>query len=64
MSKYDILEYFNKSNITNKKIIKKKNNNLNYYTLSSIHTKPRMCIYKQIDELFNTFNNYKKFYLL
>lgn len=59
VSKYDILTYVNKyTNV----IIHKKENNLAYYTLSSIYTTPRKNIYNQIDELFSIFYEYKQFY--
>ena len=63
LSKYDILTYVN--NIFNKNaVINKKENGIKFYTLSSIYTKPRKNIYKQIDDLYYTYSKYKAFYNL
>ena len=63
LSKYDILTYVN--NIFNKNaVINKKENGIKFYTLSSIYTKPRKNIYKQIDDLYSTYAKYKAFYNL
>jgi dTDP-4-dehydrorhamnose reductase len=63
LSKYEILESL--SSKFNKQVsINKKENGLKYYTLSSIHTKPRTNIYNQIEELFKVFDKYKSFYNL
>lgn len=61
LSKYDILKYVN--NKFNKNIvINKKENGMKFYTLSSIYTKPRKNIYKQIDDLYSIYPKYKTFY--
>lgn len=63
LSKYQILEAL--CNTFNKQItIHKKENGLKYYTLSSIHNKPRNNIYEQINQLYEVFDKYKSFYNL
>lgn len=63
LSKYQILEAL--SNKFNKQVtINKKENGLKYYTLSSIHNKPRNNINNQLDELAEVFDKYKSFYNL
>jgi dTDP-4-dehydrorhamnose reductase len=61
LSKYQILEAL-KSNFNKQVIINKKENGLKYYTLSSIHNKPRKNIYIQLNELAEIFNKYKSFW--
>jgi dTDP-4-dehydrorhamnose reductase len=61
LSKYQILEAL-KSKFNKQVTINKKENGLKYYTLSSIHNKPRNNIYTQLNELAEVFDKYKCFF--
>ena len=61
VSKYELLEYIN-TTFHQQKTITPVHAGTTYYTLSSIITKPRKHIFKQIDDVYNIMNDYRYFY--
>ena len=62
ISKYELLEYIN-TTFHQQKEIKPIHAGTTYYTLSSIISKPRKHIFKQIDDICTIINEYRIFYV-